>query len=45
MTYTIRFNDPSMQNLYERFIKEGYHWKIAESKVIEIYVEHGYLKN
>lgn len=45
MRYAIRFNSKEMQVLYENLIKDGYHWKMAESKVIQLYTENGYLEN
>jgi len=45
MAYAIRFNNKEMQELYERIIIDGYHWKTAESKVIKIYQELGYLES
>ena len=40
--YAVRFNNKEQQKLYEKFIKEGYHWKIAEVKILKIYKENGY---
>ena len=36
----IRFNDPVMQKHYETLIKNGYHWRIAERKTIQMFQEY-----
>lgn len=36
----IRFNDSMMQRHYESLIKDGYHWKAAERKTIQIFQEY-----
>lgn len=35
MAYAIRFNNHFMQKQYESLIKSGYHWRVAEKKVIQ----------
>jgi hypothetical protein len=36
----IRFQDSFMQKYYENLIKNGYHWKIAESKTLKTFEEY-----
>jgi hypothetical protein len=36
----LRFQDITMQEHYESLIKDGYHWKIAESKTIRRFEEY-----
>jgi hypothetical protein len=36
----IRFQDYVMQNHYEKLIRDGYHWKIAEIKTIKIFKKY-----
>ena len=43
--YYLIANKEEMQELYERIIRDGYHWKTAKSKVIKIYQELGYLED
>jgi hypothetical protein len=38
--FTIRFADKTMQEHYEDYIKDGYHWKIAEAKTIRRFEEY-----
>jgi len=36
----IRFNDCVMQKHYESLIKNGYHWRTAESKTLKTFKEY-----
>jgi hypothetical protein len=38
--YRIRFQDPIMQRHYENLMKNGYHWKTAESKTLKTFKEY-----
>lgn len=40
MTYAIRFNNHFMQTQYENLIRDGYHWRVAERKVIQYWSEN-----
>jgi hypothetical protein len=38
--YRIRFQDHFMQKHYENLIKNGHHWKTAESKTLKTFKEY-----